>query len=50
MTQKRKIYDAAFNRQAVELSKGRKNLSELARELGCFEGDVALMLLFGHLI
>lgn len=34
MTQKRKIYDAAFKRQAVELSKGRKNLSELARELG----------------
>src|SRR5699024_1785200 len=34
MTQKRKTYDAAFKRQAVELSKGRKNLSELARELG----------------
>src|SRR5690625_2642007 len=34
MTQKRKTYDAAFKRQAVELSKGRKNMSELARELG----------------
>lgn len=34
MTQKRKTYDAAFKRQAVALSKGRKNLSELARELG----------------
>ncbi len=34
MVQKRKSYDAAFKRQAVELSKGRKNLSELARELG----------------
>ena len=34
MTQKRKLYDAAFKRHAVELSKDRKNLSELARELG----------------
>ena len=34
MTQKRKTYDTTFKRQAVELSKGRKNLSELARELG----------------
>ncbi|WP_240938605.1 transposase [Arenibacter sp. 6A1] len=34
MTQKRKTYDTAFKRQAVALSKGRKNLSELARELG----------------
>ena len=34
MTQERKLYDAAFKRQAVELSKDRKNLSELARELG----------------
>lgn len=34
MTQKRRTYDSAFKRQAVELSKGRKNLSELARELG----------------
>lgn len=34
MTQKRKTYDAAFKREAVELSKGRKNFSELARELG----------------
>ena len=34
MTQKRKTYDEAFKRQDVELSKNRKNLSELARELG----------------
>lgn len=34
MTQKRKTYDAAFKRQAVELSQGRKNISELVRELG----------------
>ena len=34
MTQERKLYDAAFKWQAVELSKDRKNLSELARELG----------------
>ena len=34
MKQERKKYDAAFKRQAVELSKNRKNLSELARELG----------------
>ena len=34
MTQERKLYNAAFKRQAGELSKDRKNLSELARELG----------------
>lgn len=34
MVQERKKYDPAFKRQAVELSKDRKNLSELARELG----------------
>ncbi len=30
----RQIYDSSFKRQALELSKDRKNLSELARELG----------------
>lgn len=30
----RKTYDAAFKKQAVELSKERTNKSELARELG----------------
>jgi transposase len=34
MVQKRKTYDPAFKRQAVELTKTRKNVSELARELG----------------
>lgn len=34
MVQKRKSYDTAFKRQAVELSKRRKNLPELTRELG----------------
>ena len=34
MVRKRKTYDPAFKRQAVELIKGRKNVSELARELG----------------
>ena len=34
MTQERKLYDAAFKRQAVEFSKDRKSLSEFARELG----------------
>ncbi|TLG99016.1 IS3 family transposase, partial [Bizionia argentinensis JUB59] len=34
MKQERKKYDEAFKRQSVELSKNRKNLSELARELG----------------
>ena len=34
MERKRKTYDPAFKRQAVELCKGRKNISELARELG----------------
>lgn len=40
MRQKRKIYDVAFKRQAVELCEERKNFSELARELGFtqFEG------------
>ena len=34
MERKRKTYDPAFKRLAVELCKGRKNISELARELG----------------
>ena len=34
MVRKRKTYDTAFKRQAVELTKTRKNVSELARELG----------------
>ena len=34
MKQGRKIYDAAFNLRALELSNDRSNLSELARELG----------------
>lgn len=38
MKKARKIYDAAFKTRAVELSKGRENLSELARELGITTG------------
>lgn len=34
MEKTRKIYDRAFKEKAVELSKHRKNLSELSRELG----------------
>jgi len=34
MTKTRKIYDSAFKEKAVQLSKERKNISELARELG----------------
>ncbi len=34
MTKTRKKYDRAFKERAVQLSKERKNLSELARELG----------------
>ena len=34
MERKKKNYDPAFKRQAVELTKTRKNVSELARELG----------------
>ncbi|MEG2079577.1 transposase [Chryseobacterium sp.] len=34
MKQERKIYDPAFKTQAVQLSKERNNISELARELG----------------
>lgn len=34
MKRERKIYDAAFKKQAVQLSHERSNISELARELG----------------
>jgi len=34
MTKIRKKYDRTFKERAVELSKDRKNISELARELG----------------
>ncbi len=34
MTKTRKKYDRAFKERAVQLSKERKNLSELTRELG----------------
>jgi len=34
MTKVRKKYDRVFKERAVELIKNRKNLSELARELG----------------
>ena len=34
MKGERKIYDPAFKTKAVELSKERTNVSELARELG----------------
>lgn len=34
MKQERKIYDPAFKTQAVQLSRERSNISELARELG----------------
>lgn len=34
MTKTRKKYDRAFKERAVQLSKERKNVSELARELG----------------
>ncbi|WP_400263044.1 transposase [Sphingobacterium sp. SG20118] len=33
-TKIRKKYDRSFKERAVELSKDRKNISELARELG----------------
>lgn len=34
MTKNRKKYDRTFKERAVSLSKDRKNISELARELG----------------
>ena len=38
MKKARTIYDVAFKMKAVELSKERANLSELARELGITSG------------
>ena len=39
MKQERKIYDPAFKIKVLELSNGRSNLSESARELGhCING------------
>lgn len=38
MKKARTIYDASFKTRAVELSKERENLSELARELGITTG------------
>lgn len=40
MTKTRKKYDSAFKERAVHLSKERKNLSELARELGIFPAQL----------
>ena len=36
----RKKYDRAFKERAVQLSKERKNLSELARELGIYPAQL----------
>lgn len=36
----RKKYDGAFKERAVQLSKERKNLSELARELGIYPAQL----------
>lgn len=36
----RKKYDVAFKERAVQLSKERKNLSELARELGIYPSQL----------
>lgn len=36
----RKKYDVAFKERAVQLSKERKNLSELARELGIYPAQL----------
>lgn len=36
----RKKYDRAFKERAVQLSKERKNLSDLARELGIFPSQL----------
>lgn len=40
MYKTRKKYDRIFKERAVELSKKRKNLSELARELGIFPAQL----------
>jgi len=43
MTKTRKKYDRAFKERAVQLSKERKNLYELARELGIKTGTALQM-------
>lgn len=40
MKKTRKKYDRAFKERAVELSEKRKNLSELARELGIYPSQL----------
>lgn len=40
MKKTRKKYDRAFKERAVELSEERKNLSELARELGIYPSQL----------
>lgn len=40
MMKTRKKYDNAFKERAVQLSKERKNLSELARELGIYPSQL----------
>ena len=40
MMKTRKKYDRAFKERAVELSEERKNLSELARELGIYPSQL----------
>ena len=40
MMKTRKKYDVAFKERAVQLSKERKNLSELARELGIYPAQL----------
>ncbi|MDN6309425.1 MAG: transposase [Psychroflexus sp.] len=40
MKKTRKKYDNAFKERAVQLSKERKNLSELARELGIYPSQL----------
>ena len=40
MMKTRKKYDSAFKERAVQISKERKNLSELARELGIYPSQL----------
>lgn len=40
MMKTRKKYDSTFKERAVQLSKERKNLSELARELGIYPAQL----------
>lgn len=40
MMKTRKKYDSTFKERAVQLSRERKNLSELARELGIFPAQL----------